>query len=163
MVSLLLYSANTQLAYKINQKYYNQKHYVYCCPYYDPRQLGDLEQSTPPSSSPCELLRDFSAEATRDEGHSKFIKQNRAGLRRGAATKFDTGVITLQQRDDILHIVSKSKNAAFRPLLYVVPYHVVSARIRPVAVTKRAHPFSEEYIIDDLDRSEFDVWDLETR
>jgi hypothetical protein len=41
--------------------------------------------------------------------------------------------------------------------LYVIPHGVVETKIRPVPLADRAHPLSEEYIIDALSRSEFDV------
>lgn len=156
-MALVMYSTNTRLAFMINQKYYNQLHYVYCCPYFDPRSVSDLEHNTPPSSSPCELFRDFTGEASRNDKHPKSIAVNKAGLQRGAVAKLDSHVITPDQHRDILEIIAGADAAEFRPLLYVIPFEIISAKIRPVPLEKKAHPFSEEYIIDELNRTEFDV------
>jgi hypothetical protein len=103
------------------------------------------------------LFRDFSSEASRTDKHPKSVAVNKAGIQRGAVAKLDAGVITAEQQKDILQIIAGADNSEFRPLLYVIPWKVVEGKIRPVPLDKKAHPFSEEYIIDSLDRSEFDV------
>ena len=155
-----MYSTNTRLAFMLNQKYYQQQHYVYCCPYFDPRSVSDLEHNTPPSSSPCELFHGFASEVSRNDKHPKFIAVNKAGLHQGALAKLDAGVITPEQHEDILRIVSGADNAEYRPLLYVIPFAIIEKKLRSVPLEKKAHPFSEEYIVDSLDRTEFDVIEL---
>jgi hypothetical protein len=141
----------------LSQKYYGQQHYVYCCPYFDPETVSDLEHGTPPSSSPCGLFADFAGEARRTDRHGARINLNKAGLRRGAVAKLAAGVITADQQKDIFQIIETAEPTLFRPLLYVIPHGVVETKIRPVPLADRAHPLSEEYIIDALSRSEFDV------
>jgi hypothetical protein len=160
MKHLVMYSTNTRLAYMLNQKYYKEQHYVYCCPYFDASQVSALEQGTPPSSSPSELLRDLAAEAVRSDRHGARIALNKAGLRRGAVAKLAAGVITSEQQSEILQIVDLAEAALFRPLLYVIPAAAVETKIRPVPLADKAHPLSEEYIIDTLRRAEFDIIEL---
>jgi hypothetical protein len=157
MAPLVMYSTNTRLAFMLNQKYYGQQHYVYCCPYFDPRQVSDLEHSTPPSSSPFELFGAFGSEAFRSDRHGARIALNKAGLRRGAVAKVAAGVITPAQQADVFQIIETAEAALFRPLLYVIPFAVVETKIRAVPLADKAHPLSEEYIIDGLTRPEFDV------
>jgi hypothetical protein len=44
----------------------------------------------------------------------------------------------------------------WRPLLYIIPYEAVTSRVQLVPVSQRAG-FGNEYIIADLQRSEFDI------
>lgn len=155
-----MYSTNTRLAYMLNQKYYGEQHYVYCCPYFDARQVSELEHGTPPSSSPAELLRDFAAESARTDRHAARIALNKAGLRRGAVAKLAAGMISTDQQSEILQIIDTAEPALFRPLLYVIPSAAIETKIRAVPLADKAHPLSEEYIIDALRRSEFDVVEI---
>lgn len=157
MAPLVMYSTNTRLAFMVNQRYYAQQHYVYCCPYFDPRQVSDLEHSTPPSSSPSDLFGAFGSESARTDRHGARIALNKAGLRRGAVAKLAAGVISSAQQADIFQIIETAEPALFRPILYVIPFGVVETKIRPVPLADKAHPLSDEYIIDSLVRSEFDV------
>ena len=36
----ILYSTNTWIAYMIAERFYRRHHYVWCTPYFDPRQNG---------------------------------------------------------------------------------------------------------------------------
>ena len=160
MKHLLMYSTNTRLAFMLNQKYYREQHYVYCCPYFDASSVSELEHGTPPSSSPAELLRDLAAESARSDRHGARIALNKAGLRRGAVAKVATGIITPDQQSEIMQIVENAEPALFRPLLYVIPVASIETKIRAVPLADKAHPLSEEYIIDALNRNEFDVVEI---
>ena len=58
---------------------------------------------------------------------------------------------------EICHIVNQAKIPDFRPLLYIIPTAKVIAELKDVDVFLRAHPLSEEYIIEELDRKHFDI------
>lgn len=62
---------------------------------------------------------------------------------------------------EIAAIVDCSETADFRPLLYVIPYRAVSKQVKQVPVAERAHPLSEEYMIECLPRRYFDMIDFE--
>jgi hypothetical protein len=47
--------------------------------------------------------------------------------------------------------------AAFRPVLYVIPFASVAEVAIPVRVRARAHPLSQEYRLENLRRAEFDL------
>jgi hypothetical protein len=55
-------------------------------------------------------------------------------------------MITEEQEKEIAAIVDGAETSDFRPLIYVIPYHLVAAEIKSVAVPERAHPLSTEYI-----------------
>jgi hypothetical protein len=154
---LILYSTNTWLAFMIAQRYYKTEHYVWCTPYFDPRKSGDHESAVPPTSSPFEVYRSLAAEVTRRDRHSEKIKENRAGILRGANAKRHSGVIDAGQEKDIVSIVDHADSGDFRPLMYVIPYSEVIDRMREPPPEDKAHPLSEEYIIDSLPRALFDI------
>lgn len=154
---LLLYSTNTWLAYMIAERYYSGEHYVWCTPYFDSRQISPRTTAVPPTSSPAEIYQNLFEEVRRRDRHSSKIKENRIGILRGATIKEDQGVITDKQAQDIAAILDCAETSDFRPLIYVMPYAVVRARLAEVPVADRAHPLSVEYLIDRLPHEEFDV------
>jgi hypothetical protein len=157
---LVLYSTNTWLAYMISQRYYGCEHYVWCTPYFDPSRSGDRDSAVPPSSSPFELYRSLASDVARRDHHSKKVEENRAGILRGANAKRQAGIIDEKHEKEIVSIVALADWADFRPLIYVIPYTVVSDRIREPPPEDKAHPLSAEYIVDRLPRDCFDVIEL---
>lgn len=153
---LILYSANTLLAYRINQIYYRERHFVWCNPYFS-ASAPSIDVQMPPSSTPSDICCSLCGDVSQDDVHSLKIQSNRDGIRKGASSKRNAEQITEQELREIDQIVSAAKLADFRPLLYVIPFHLVAEQAKPVPPTDRAHPFSQEYIIKDLLRSSFDV------
>lgn len=153
---LILYSANTLLAYRINQGYYRERHFVWCNPYFS-ASAPAIDVQMPPSSTPSEICRNLFGDVSQQDLHSSRIQANRDGIRKGANLKWSMGEITQEQLEEIEQIVSAASVADFRPLLYVIPFALIAAQVKPVRPADRAHPFSREYIIEDLQRSSFDV------
>ena len=155
---LVLYSTNTWLAYRISERYYNDEHYVWCTPYFDPRRSSFNVAAEPPSSSPFEMYRSLSQDVIRGDRHSAKIQENRAGIRRGASVKRQQGVISEAQENEINSIVHLAQHADFRPLMFVIPYSpLVANRLSDVSPEDKAHPLSAEYIIECLPRASFDI------
>jgi hypothetical protein len=154
---LVLYSTNTWLAYTIAEKYYKQVHYAWCSPYFDARNASSTNRTIPPSSSPLEVYQALSQEVGRGDRHSAKIGANRIGILRGSGVKLAQGVITKEEKQEIAEIVELAQVYDFRPVLYVIPFALVGSLVRSVAVSKRAHPLSDEYIIEALPRRFFDV------
>ncbi|MBI1927944.1 hypothetical protein HYR99_27345 [Candidatus Poribacteria bacterium] len=155
---LVLYSVNTYLAYTINERYYGSKHYVWCSEVFDARanhRLGRYS-NIPPTSNPHEIYLNLYEEVKRGDRHSAQIENNRKRILRGAEIKFQAGEISQHQRTEIEKIVNSVEISAFRPLLYIIPYHNVAAIVREATVEERAHPLSLEFIIESLDRHYFD-------
>jgi hypothetical protein len=69
------------------------------------------------------------------------------------------GEISTEDKEEIVYMVDNASFDDWRPLLYVIPRLVVQPRIRLVPPGQRAS-FGPEYIITDLQRSEFDTIEL---
>lgn len=156
MTDLILYSANTWLAFSINERYYGGKHYVWCTPHFD-RDNAGIATNVPPSSSPSDICRVLNADIQRNDLHSAAIERNRVGILKGASAKRASGVISPDQERDIVSILARAQLRDFRPMLYVIPWALITTRAIDVPIGERAHPLSVEYRIADLDRSEFDA------
>jgi hypothetical protein len=158
---LILYSCCTWLAYMVSQKYYGALHYVWCTPHFDPNSPFSGESAVPPTSSPREIYANLHKEIARGDRHSEKIAQNKLGILRGANIKRKYNVITVEQRDEITTIVKSSQLGDYRPLLFVIPFAPVAKRIKQVPIRARANPLSEEYILENLKRSAFDVLEIQ--
>jgi hypothetical protein len=154
---LLLYSTNTLLAYHINQTYYADLHYAWCSAFFGAANIPSPYRPNPPSSSPQEIYETLLKAVESGDRHSERIRLNKAGLRRGATFKHGQGDISDMQRLEILDKVRLAQCADFKPLLYVIPYTLVSDMLITVPVKHRANPLSEEYIIARLRRNSFDI------
>jgi hypothetical protein len=154
---ILLYSVNTWLAYLIAQRYYKGNHFVWCTPCFDPRMLPNNDVTVPPTSTPLQIYRNLYEEVRRRDRHSLKINSNRNSILKGARVNRTKGVITLKEEREIGLIVKSAELGDFRPLLYVVPFALVSTLIKKVPIKDRAHPLSEEYQIESLPRHCFDV------
>jgi hypothetical protein len=154
---IVLFSTNTLLAYRINEHYYDGKHFVWCNPFSNLKAVLPANTAMPPSSTPCALFKAFEMDVKTNDLHSAVIKNNRMGLLRGAEAKRKKGVITAAQEAEIGKIVKNATNQEFTPLLYVIPHAMVAKLVKPVPIADRAHPFSEEFFIEELSREAFEI------
>jgi hypothetical protein len=157
----LLYSVNTWLAYNISVRYYGDVHYVWCSPVFSARNHPGHHATPPPTSCPSDIYHSLSEEVRRRDGHSAKIAENRSGLIEGARKKRSAGIITDDELREIEEIAAAANCADFRPLLYLIPFIGVSHLLKEVPVSKRAHPLSPEYIIEELPTELFDAIELE--
>src|SRR6185295_1531942 len=160
MPPLALYSTNTLLAYRFNQRYYGELHYVWSSPYFSAKSAPPLDVQTPPSSTPDDIFKSFRDAIDREDAHSDGIRRNIAGLRRGMSSKLAAGVIGEEQYRELEQMLAAAKFSEFRPLLYVIPYQGVADLVKNVPFADKAAPFALEYIIESLPRSRFDVLEL---
>ena len=154
---LILYSTNTRIAHMIAKHYYNDLHYVWCSPFSGSPTQNVFDRVEPPSSSPLRIYRSLHDDVTAPDLHSDKISQNRSGLIRGASAKRQAGVIDEKTERAIVAVVERAEINFFQPWLYVIPYAAAAALAKPVPMEQRAHPFSEEYIIESLPRAFFDI------
>lgn len=154
---LLLYSTNTLLAYHINQTYYGELHYVWCSAFFGVDNMPLPYRPNPPSSSPQGIYDALFSSIENGDRHCEKVRLNKAGLRRGATFKHGRGEISNTERLEILDNVRLAQLPDFKPLLYVIPYPLVSGVLSTVPVRYRANPLSEEYIIARLPRTSFDI------
>jgi hypothetical protein len=156
---LILYSANTLLAYSIAERFYRGVHYAWCSPLYDGTRAA-AHINIPPSSSPAEIYRMYADDARRGDLHSQGFTRNRNGIMLGAKAKLALGVITEADLVEIDDMVARVAPVDMRPVLYLIPFDRVSDRIIRVPVRDRAHPLSVEFRIEDLPRDCFDMIEL---
>jgi hypothetical protein len=152
---ILLYSAISRLAYYINETYYAGTHYVWCAPN---RPNDPVIPANALSSDPWQLYRLYEAAVKSDEDHSDIIKNNRAGIIRGATARFAQNMITDEARNTIEELATTAKVTSFSPLFMVIPFEPISHLATQVGLQERASLFSQEYIVADLPRANFDVW-----
>ncbi len=156
---LFLYSTNTWLAFVISERYYRQKHWVWCSPFFRPAE-GVASAGMPPSAIPGEIYDRLFQDVAKGDRHSAWIDKNKAGLIKGANSKESEKVITSEKKAEIIFVVNSAQIADFKPLLYVMPFQRVKHLVREVPPKDRAHPVSVEYIIERLPRSSFDILEL---
>lgn len=157
----ILYSVNTWLAYNIARMFYGDEHYVWCSPVFDLRSRTGLQAAPPPTSCPNDIYHSLRAEVQRRDLHSAKISENRLGILKSVAIKRASRVISDSEASEITAIVQAAQAADFTPLLYLIPYDPVAHLVREVPVDQRAHPLSEEFVIEALPGELFDVISLE--
>lgn len=143
------------MAYEINEKYYNGVHYVWCCPFF-------FKAGHPVSSTPRMIYNSLIDDIKSRDKHSAKIRENIAGILTGAGIKLKAGIISPKQYDDIERRLRDDwERVDFMPLIYVIPSRAkVDALIVEVPEGERAHPDSEEFKIEALERRYFDVISL---
>jgi hypothetical protein len=154
---LILYSTNTHLKYRIQEDYLRE-HYVWCSPAFDAAKLGRyaLGAGTPPSSDPASIYRSLYRAVVGCDDHDPKIAEQRKGLLGLAVQWFTAGQISERARDDIIAMVTNARFSEWRPLVFLIPYHLVASRVVEVERARRASP-EPEYIIPNLKPGEFDI------
>ena len=154
----ILYSANSLLAYKVSKRFYSDHHYVWCATAFGSPSLDDPLVKNPRSSVPYERYTELSKDTGRvGDKHSAIVNSQKMGIKAGAQAKFDAREITKDERDEIIEIVDAAEISDFEPLMYVIPFDKVKKIAKRVPVAKRAHPLSDEWLIQKLPRKYFDV------
>lgn len=159
---LILYSTNTSLAFHIAERYYQRKHFVWCTPFFNGRSDKGDAGFVPPTSCPGDIYRSLYREWRAGDRHSTKIEQNKNGILRGAKARRNAGAIPEDHEQEISAIVERAHIADFEPLVYVIPYGRVSRLAKKVPISDRAHPLSDEYVIENLPRRLFDVIRIES-
>lgn len=157
----MLYSTNTWLAFQIAERFYKGRHYVWCSPFFHGQSDKGESGFVAPTSTPWEIYRSLYKEWKAGDRHSTKIEYNKDGILRGAKFKRTAGAISKDEAQSITSIVEQAEVRDFEPMIYVMPYARVSRLLREVPVKERAHPLSQEYVIESLPRGLFDVIRLE--
>jgi hypothetical protein len=154
---LALFSTVTTLAYWISERFYGQHHHVWCAP---APVMDRFVPGNPPSSDPIQIYWSYHKDILGGDEHSAAIANNRLGLLRGAAARCAQGVDDEMTRQLIEATVKRAPLPVFKPLLLVIPYSVVEHIAQPAESAARAGVLSDEYVIEQLPRSCFDVLEL---
>lgn len=157
--TLYYFSTNTFLSYNISKLFYNSKFYVWCSTVFNPDKLSeyDIGKFTPPSSSPYKIYTGLKEEILGGDRHSAKIEQNRKGLLKGAGFALANNMINDEEFNVIKSMIEQADINSFRPLLYIIHADKVKGKIKMVPPNEKAHPLSEEYIIEDLKEDEFEI------
>lgn len=77
---LVLYSTNTWLAYRINEKYYRGQHYAWCASLFSFKGLPHYDYDIPPTSSPAEIYHSLASEVRRGTGTVHELQRTKWGF-----------------------------------------------------------------------------------
>jgi hypothetical protein len=154
---LLLYSTNSYLKFRI-QRDYRGEHHAWCSPTFEAAKLGRYVRGagTPPSSDPASIYRNLHRAVTEADDHDSKIAEQKKVLLSLAVKWCDDGIISVPEREEITAITTSARFPDWRPLLFVMPYHLVAARVQSVPRGHRAS-IEPEYIVADLKSHEFDI------
>ena len=158
MTRPLLYSTNVYLKLIIQEKYYNDKHYVWCSEFFDNNSAAKHSSGAliSPSSNPASIYRELKRDIIGKDKHSAKITAQKASFTLRAIQSFDAALISEEDKDEIIFMVEDAPFELWKPLLYVIPSDNVNDRLNLVPIEKRAG-FGNEYIVTDLKRTEFDI------
>lgn len=156
---LIYYSTCSTLAFFITTSFYNNMHFVWCAPVFNPKSLdtNDLRSKIPPSSSPYYIYWQYKEAVVSNDLHSKLIEDNKDGIMKGATIRFGKQEITQSEFTRITEMVEQATIQEFEPKIYVIPADKVASKLILVSVEKSANPLSTEYKIEDLTIGEFDI------
>jgi hypothetical protein len=157
----VLYGTVTQLAFNINERYYRGLHYMWCTPCFD-IDLKSPVYTVPPTSSPFQIYQTLAREVAAADLHSEKINANRVGIQRGALKMLERGVIDQKTAERIQNTAIVAPVASFRPLLCVISADRAHEHCTEVDITAMANPLSQEFIVEDLPRTAFDVISIGT-
>ncbi|NVM75262.1 hypothetical protein FHW83_001042 [Duganella sp. SG902] len=156
----IYYSCSSWLSYHICERYYGNKHYAWCTPYFDAFSSLSLQNFVPPSSNPRDIYWGLRKDIDTGDLHSAKVRDIRRGIQKGAALKRKEGTINDVDYLEIVRIARVSQIEKFSPLMLVIPFQPASGLFKRVAVWQRANPLSEEYIVENLPREFFDAFEL---
>lgn len=157
----MLYATVTQLAFNINERYYGGLHYMWCTPCFD-IDLRSAIYTVPPTSSPFQIYQTLAREVAAADLHSEKITANRIGIQRGALKKLERGMIDQRTADRIQNTAAVAPATNFKPLLCVISADRAQPYCTEVDVSVMANPLSQEFIVEDLPQSTFDVISIGT-
>ena len=164
---VVLYSIQSYLAYYINTRFYGDKHFVWCAPFFDSHKQSGLTPKLPYTSNPIDIFKAFHKDITIRDNHYKRteIQRNTIALIKGAKTMFKEGKIDEPALNSIITIIRQSikdnnMQEYFRPLIFIIPYELNKPLIKRVNSKKAAGALSPEYLIKELPTNAFSIIDL---
>lgn len=160
MGSLYLYSTNPWYAHELSQKHLGGKCLVWCSDNYDPTAAAALSAAalTAPSSSPKGIYDILYSDCEHEEKNSGLIKKYKKTFKKLALSWHMQGIITPQDKDEILATINSHTWNIWKPLLYIIyrPPIESAGRLIQVNIGARA-AYGNEWKIADLDKSEFEI------
>lgn len=160
--SLILYSTNPWIKYHLQNLFRHGKHYVWCSEYSDSRAAarGSMASLVPPSSNPVEIYQELGNAVVRNDRHHPKIESIKASYLALSVQWVADGSMTTAQRDELAYLLEHAEMKYWRPMLYLIPRAAVAGpRLKLVHPSKRAG-LGLEFIIEDLDSTEFEALEL---
>jgi hypothetical protein len=161
MANGMLYSTNVFLKLILQEKYANDRHFVWCSEHFDSQALSRYASSSQvaPSANPADIFREIKRDVDRGDLHSAKLSAQKASFIARAHEWEKAGSISNADREDIIFMVNHASSKDWRPLIYVIRRDAVAARLETVPANQRAG-LGNEYIVRDLARNEFDILEL---
>lgn len=155
---LLLWSTNTALKFKIQERFRDGKHHVWCSQTFDGKAVGKyaIGRDQAISSDPLAIYKDLRDAVDSSDSHNAKIASQIKVLTALAVQWAADGQISDRNRDEIIAIVSKAVITDWKPLIFVIPYATVASRVKEVPRAKRAS-HEPEFIVEDLASTEFEI------
>jgi len=149
------------MKFLIQQRFRLDIHYVWCSESFDASANSRYSplSMVPPSSNPADIYKQLKQDVERKDNHSYKIAEQKASQKKLAIDWHHAGEISAAAKDEIIYMVDNSPFDYWRPLLYLIPRINVETRIKIVPIQLRAG-LANEYILPDLNRSEFDIIEL---
>lgn len=153
--SVFLFSQSTKLAYKIDKKFYGNKHYVWCS-----ESIHDVNQ--PPTSDPISRCNRMLQIIKTGDRHASEINGHISGILAGVQAKYKSGEISKKQKKLICECITYSTTFGYKeflPIIYVINYKKVKDRCEYVKFNNKASNHSSEIRITDLKPDEYSIID----
>ncbi len=155
----VFYSTNAWIKYFINENYRKGKPYVWCSECFEGHRKP--VSGMPPmarSSSPLQIYRELLDDVASNDAHSSKIAQQQHSLNSLAVKWQAAGEIGKVEFEEIIALANRPVSNIWRPVIYVIPQDAIHpSRIDVVHPKDRAGAVGREYIIKDLNTSEFDI------
>jgi len=148
------YSTTTFLTLAINKHLYGGKHFTYVAEGFFPYGKGN-----PKSSNPLLIYMDLYQPWKDRDQYDKFIAQHRMSVRKGILAREKDGAITPSMATDLNRVADRIHLDFFYPVVYRVKSDISSLIAKGRAVLAGSGlTGSREYLIQDLDDLEFDIY-----
>ncbi len=157
----LLYSTNPFIKLIVQEKYRKDLHYIWCSESFDSNKQGSYSVASlvAASSNPASIYKELNLGCKKGEKHCDKITKIRASLKALAIDWFNKGEISFDDKEELILLADETDPVYWRPVVYVIPRHLVEARLEAVNLSLRAS-FGNEFIIKDLKRNEFDIIEI---
>lgn len=144
------YGCIPALTWIFGHYFYNRQHYVWVAAEFNTYRLKN-----PKSSDPYSIYDDIYRPWRDADNFDKYLSQLRLGIRNGVDHKEKHGVISPQEAVDLGTVCDKIEVAFFYPLVVRVNVDPIPSKRKQIKGSGTVG--SDEYLIDDLGETEFDM------
>ncbi len=160
--NLILYSVNPLMKLLLQERYFGDRHYVWCAEQWDAatRSRYSFASMVPPSSNPRALYESYREAVEGGDRHFTKFDRIRAGYLDRALTAKKVGALSEAQYDELVVTIQSNDFNLWRPIVYLIPRHLIDpTRLQLVPAAQRAG-LGNEFVIRDLKREEFEIMEF---